>query len=152
MARNDWYHPDYRKLYPGIEKRPDILAVLRKSDRKMKYIEVDLKTERFVQNQRDTPLFLPSREDSLERLLVEEHAQFHMDEAGPEEQTIRADTLRRLRSALQELEPEEADLIHALFYKGLSERQLSKKTGIPQRTIHDRKRKILAKLHKLLEK
>ena len=49
------------------------------------------------------------------------------------------------------LEHDEASLIHALFYEGLSERQLSKRTGIPQRTIHDRKRRILVKLHKLME-
>lgn len=48
MAKHDKYHPDYSKLYPGIESRPEILAVLKQSDRKMKYIEVDLKTERPV--------------------------------------------------------------------------------------------------------
>ena len=61
------------------------------------------------------------------------------------------DMLQRLRNAMGKLEHDEASLIHALFYEGLSERQLSKRTGIPQRTIHDRKRRILVKLHKLME-
>lgn len=48
MAKNDQYHPDYKKLYPEIELRPEILTVLKRSDRKMEYIDVDLKTERFI--------------------------------------------------------------------------------------------------------
>jgi DNA-directed RNA polymerase specialized sigma subunit len=42
-------------------------------------------------------------------------------------------------------------LIYNLFFKGKSERQLSAETGIPQRTINDRKRKILLELKKLIE-
>lgn len=38
MPRYNMYYPDYEKLYPGIEKRPDILRVLRASDRKMRYM------------------------------------------------------------------------------------------------------------------
>ena len=48
------YYPDYEKLYPGIEKRPDILRVLRASDRKMRYMEKGLKSERSVWDQKKT--------------------------------------------------------------------------------------------------
>ena len=41
--RNDPYHPDYLKMYPCLKNRPDVLKVLTQSDRKMKYIEKDLK-------------------------------------------------------------------------------------------------------------
>ena len=47
MAKNDQYHPDYMKLYPGIEDRPDVLRVLKKTDRKMEYMEVEIKQEKF---------------------------------------------------------------------------------------------------------
>ena len=40
---NDPYRVDYLKIYPCLKERPDVLEVLKKSDRKMKYMEVDLK-------------------------------------------------------------------------------------------------------------
>jgi RNA polymerase sigma factor (sigma-70 family) len=47
---------------------------------------------------------------------------------------------------------DEADrkLLADLYFDGKSERQLSKDTGIPQKTINDRKRRAIAKLKKLL--
>lgn len=42
---NDPYRVDYLKIYPCLKERPDVLEVLKKSDRKMKYMEVDLKSE-----------------------------------------------------------------------------------------------------------
>lgn len=152
MAKYDKYHPNYERLYPGIKNRPEILAVLKKSDRKMKYIELELKTERFICDQENkTITILPSRENSYDQLQEEEHMQFAADEVSTETLVIRAEIIQRLRTALQKLEPGEAELIHALFFEGLSERQLSKRTGIPHMTIHDRKKKILIKLHKLIE-
>ena len=148
MAKYDPYHPDYKKLYPGVEISPEILAVLKKSDRKMKYIEIDLKTERFVHNQEEeTAVFLPSREDSYDRMCEDDHTQFAAGEASPEERLLHSEKLQLLRAALRELEPDEAELIQALFFEGLSERRLSKRAGIPQRTIHDRKKKILTKFY-----
>ena len=43
-------------------------------------------------------------------------------------------------------------MIRELFFRNKSERQLSAENGIPQMTLHYRKRKILKKLRKLLEK
>ena len=37
--RNDPYRVDYLKIYPCLKERPDVLEVLKKSDRKMKYME-----------------------------------------------------------------------------------------------------------------
>ena len=118
----------------------------------MKYIEADLKTERFIHSQKhQTAVFLPSREDSYERMLEEGHTQFVSNGASPEDEVLHNEKIIQLRTALLELEPDEAAFIHALFYEGVSERQLSKRMGIPQRTLHDRKVKILVKLHKLIE-
>ena len=36
--RNDPYRVDYLKIYPCLKERPDVLEVLKKSDRKMKRI------------------------------------------------------------------------------------------------------------------
>jgi len=114
----------------------------------MKYIEVDLKTERFIHSQKhQTAAFLPSREDSYERMLEEGHTQFASNGASPEDELLHSEKINQLRTA----QPDEAAFIHALFYEDVSERQLSKRMGIPQRTLHDRKVKILVKLHKLIE-
>lgn len=152
MAKYDRYHPNYKKLYPGIGARPEILIALKKSDRKMEYIEIDLKSERFVQDQEaETAVFLPSREDSYERLRDEDKLQFAADEDTPEEKVIRADELQRLRAALRKLAPDEAELIHALFYEKISEHRLAKEMGLSQCTINYRKSRILAKLHRLMK-
>ena len=151
MAKNDPYHPDYRHLYPGIEDCPEILVVLKKSDRKMEYMEVDLKTERPLHDQAaGTTTFLPSREDSLDRLIDEGQTQFTTDELAPEEILLHNEEIHLLRAALAKLSPADAKLICALFYEGLSERQFSQQTGIPFMTIHNRKVRILKTLKKLL--
>ena len=48
MPRHSAYNPDYESLYPGVEITPDVLHVFRTSDRKMRYMEHQLKTDRFV--------------------------------------------------------------------------------------------------------
>lgn len=151
MPKYDPYHPNYKKLYPGIEDRPEILDVLKRGDRKMEYIEVDLKVERFVQNQEtSSAMFLPSREDSYDRLCDEEQVQFASSDLLPEDVAIHNEQLHLLRAALAKLEPADAELIQALFYRGLSERQLSKETGVPYMTIHNRKVRVLKILKKIM--
>ncbi len=151
MPKYDQYHPNYKKLYPGIEDKPEILAALKKSDRKMEYIEVDLKSERFIQDQETgIAVFLPSREDSYDRLCDEEQAQFAFSDLTPEAVVLHNEELRLLRAALKKLKPADAELILALFYRGLSERQLSRETGVPYMTIHNRKVRVLKILKKIM--
>lgn len=59
--------------------------------------------------------------------------------------------LDKLRDSLVLLSDDEQKLINALFFRNFSEREWSAETGIPQKTINDRKRRILIKLKKLLE-
>lgn len=59
--------------------------------------------------------------------------------------------LEKLRKCLSQLTAEERGLITAIFFEGLSERKLSEVTGVPQKTINDRKHQILFKLRKLME-
>lgn len=152
MSQRDKYNPDYKKLYPGIEISPEILEVLEKSDRKMEYMEVDLKTETFVYDaDRKIARFLPSREDSYDRLLGEDQ-QFATSEDSVEMVTVRKTQIQRLRQILPLLEPEEAALINTLYFENVSERQLAKQSGVPLMTINCRKQKILGKLLKMMEK
>ncbi|MCL2530744.1 MAG: sigma-70 family RNA polymerase sigma factor [Oscillospiraceae bacterium] len=68
-----------------------------------------------------------------------------------EETSVNEIMLEQLLAALYELPQKELALIYALYFEGKTERQLSDETGIPRKTINDRRRKILGKLHKLLE-
>ena len=152
MPHYDKFHPYYRKLYPGVHIIKRIKKELKKSDRKMEYTEYDLKREPFVQNQRTKlAFFLPSREDSYERLVEEDRVQFSSDSTTPEEILLYKEDILALRSALLKLTREEAELIYALFFEGLTERELSKRTGIPQRTINSRRQRVLSKLKNFLE-
>jgi len=56
----------------------------------------------------------------------------------------------KLHKCLELLPDGERALINALFFENKTERQYSAETGIPQKTINDRKTRILAKLKKLL--
>ena len=59
--------------------------------------------------------------------------------------------LEKLKDCLSQLTQNEMYLITALFFEGFSERKLSEITGIPQKTIDDRKHQILIKLKEYLE-
>ena len=68
-----------------------------------------------------------------------------------EEQVAYKLLLDKLHSCLALLTEEERELIYALFFGEKTEREWSAETGIPQKTINNRKRKILLKLKALLE-
>jgi len=76
------------------------------------------------------------------------------DLISPRVEDIVVDKLiaEKLHECLAQLPKEEQELIFALFFKNKSEHQLAAETGIPRMTIHNRKKRILARLKKLLEK
>lgn len=57
----------------------------------------------------------------------------------------------KLHQCLAQLTKEEQELIFILFFQNKSERQLAGETGIPQKTINDRRHRILVKLKKLMK-
>lgn len=71
---------------------------------------------------------------------------------SPEEIVCREDMCARLHACLSRLSQQERELLHALYFEGLSEPALSAQTGVSQQLINYRKRKTLGKLRKLLEK
>jgi len=56
--------------------------------------------------------------------------------------------LDMLSKALSELTDDERFLINELFYQEKSERTVARETGLPQKTINNRKRAIINKLKK----
>lgn len=141
---------NYRAKYPDASD--EIIEVLEKSDRKMEYQQYDLKVECY---RVDCTHFIvsctPSREDSFERLL-EGNQQFPSEGESVEDAAVKAVLIEKMLSSLKLLTPQEQELISELFFVGKSEHQLAAETGIPRMTIHNRKRRILAQLKKLIEK
>lgn len=135
---NDPYRVDYLKIYPCLKERPDVLEVLKKSDQRRKNAENGAES------------YVPSKEDSLERLVYSAKCQFADDAEGVEDAVIKKDDLCRLRAALDQLSEEERALIHALFFDECSERELEEMMGIHRMTIHNRKIRILQKMKKML--
>ena len=141
---------NYREKYPGLSD--DIFELLVKSDRKMEYQQYDLKVERYrIDYDKGTVTYIPSREDSFDRLL-EENRQFAADVEGVEDTAVKSIMIKKMLDGFKQLAPEEQELISELFFKGKSERQLSQETRTPLMTLHNRKVRILGKLKKLMEK
>lgn len=119
--------PDFKKLYP--EASEEVIAVLRTTERKMQYQEVDLKTERTVVNQESQMVtVIPSREDSLERLL-EQNVQFIEELDSAEELAIRNIRIQQLHRALSLLPEDERLLIQRIFFEERTERDLAREYG-----------------------
>ncbi len=55
-----------------------------------------------------------------------------------------------LKDALSSLAPTERDLIDALFYAGMTEREYASQIGISQKNVNTRKQRILDKLRAFL--
>ena len=113
-------------------------------ERKEEYFFYDLKTEKF---QKETATFLPSREDSYERLL-EKDRQFAASGVSVEEQAVSSVWLEEL---LQCLSADERVILHKLYFEGKSERNVSIELGISKTALHHRKVKLLQKLKNFLE-
>lgn len=73
-------------------------------------------------------------------------------EDSMEDEIVQRDMVKRLKQCLLQLNEAERQMIKALYYLKKSEHQLSAETGIPRMTIHNRKKRILSQLKKLLEK
>ena len=57
----------------------------------------------------------------------------------------------KLKYSLSLLSSEEQELIHAVFFDELTEREIAKRQGVSQNAIHKKKQRILEKIKKNLE-
>lgn len=127
----------------AVEVSDEIFEILKKSDRRIRYVEEDLKQTHYIVNKKKgTTKEIPAREDSLDRLtalgfdFTDSNADF--DEAV----LIKI----MLDQALEKLSDEERYLITQLFYFGRTERSLAEELGVSQYTVNRNKHKILKKL------
>lgn len=75
-----------------------------------------------------------------------------VDEQSPavEEVAILHILVEKLHRCLVQLPKSDQKLLRAIYFAGLSERQVAKNTGVHYMTIHDRKIRALRKLRKLM--
>ena len=135
-----------------VEVTEEVYRAYMRGDRKIRYFENDLKTERFVLGKDGQVIqIIPSREDSLDRLVDENAQPFPDEQESVESVVLHKLEVDRLHTALSLLTPEERALIQALFFEERSESELAAALGISQPAVYKRKMKILKKLKLLLE-
>lgn len=157
-------HPDgyytYTITVDGTEVKvsKEIYKAYATLSRKMEYMEYDLKRDRVLQDvngnivtdEYGLPSILPELEVSLEKL-IDEDWDFPDSETLMEDVVIRNMEFTELHHRLESLIDNERDLIQALYFDGMTEREYSSLCGIAQKTINDRKHRILHKLRKVLK-
>ncbi len=132
----------------AVEVSDEVYEILRKSDRRIKYIERDLKETRYIIDQeKATVKEIPAREDLLDRLTA---LGFDFADRTTDFRESVIDKIM-LDQALEKLSDEERYLITQLFYFGRTERDLADELGVYRNAIHLQKKKILAKLKKIIE-
>ena len=80
-----------------------------------------------------------------------DYEDFHefADEIDVADDAVKLIMLQRLRICMNNLTEEERELISALFFFGMTEREYGKIHGISQKNVNKKKRRILCKLYKL---
>ena len=127
----------------GVEVSDEVYKILRKWDRRIKYVEHDLKETRYIIDQKkETVKEIPSREDSLDRLTA---LGFDFENRTADFRESVSDKIM-LEQVLAKLSDDERYLITQLFYLGRSERDLAEELGVSQYTVNRNKHKILTKL------
>src|SRR5699024_9528583 len=95
-----------------VEVTDEVYTAYMRGDRKMRYFEADLKSDRPVYGSNgEIKQVLPSREDSLDRLMEENARQFAAAAESVEDVVIRKLAVDKLHTALMQLTKEERDFI-----------------------------------------
>ena len=132
----------------AVEVSEEIYEYLVKSDRRIRYVEEDLKRNIYIiDSVNEKVMVFPKREQSLDRL-TEIGKDFADSTSDFQDNTILKIMLDK---ALAKLSDEERYLITQLFYFNKTERELAQELGIKQSNINKKKHRILEKLHKFLE-
>jgi len=123
------------KLY---ETTKEIYEVYYQMDRRERYLE-----ERDIKNGVMNFGDIEDTNYSAEERIVDENTNIEME-------VIDKILYRAVLDAMSSLSEEENWLIQELFFYGQKERELSRKTGIPRKTINYRKQKALSKIRKFI--
>lgn len=132
----------------AVEVSEELHDYLTKSDRKIRYIEKDLKRNNYIiDSENEKVTVIPSREDSLDRLM-------DIGKDYPNQSSdFRQSTIEKimLEKVLEKLNEKERYLIVQLFYLGRTERELAAELHIAQQNINKTKQRILCKLYEIFQ-
>jgi len=118
-----------------------------KMKRRERYMEEDVKVGRIdVDMEKEKVTFVPNKEDSLQRLM--DLGADYAEEQLVEDLIVDKAMLLILQEAMKELDRQETELIHDLFYEEMTVRDVAKKDGISHVAVMKRRDKVLAKLKK----
>lgn len=132
----------------AVEVSEEIYEYLVKSDRRIRYVEEDLKRNIYIiDSVNEKVMVLPKREQSLDRL-TEIGKDFADSTSDFQDSTI---LKIMLDEALAKLRDEERYLITQLFYFNRTERELAAELHQTQQNINKIKRRILCKLYEILK-
>lgn len=135
-----------------IEVTDEVYIAYVKGQRKMQYFEKDLKTEHVIKDKDGNITdIIPSREDSLDRLMNDNLIQFYDISESVEYSAQINDDVENLHIAMQQLTSEELNIIKMLFFDEMTERDTAKILGISQVAVNKRKHRILKKLKKIIK-
>lgn len=124
-----------------VEVTDEVYDAYMKGDRKMRYFESDLKAERLLMDENgQIRQVIPSREDSLDRLMDDNAEQFADRHESVEDMVLRRISFERLYKALGTLTERERKLIEALFFEEMTEREVALSLGISQPAVHKQKK------------
>lgn len=135
-----------------VEVTEEVYEAYTVGSRKMRYFEEDLKVQRIeLDEDGHVKRIIPSREDSLDRLMDDNAEQYADDRESVEDTVLRRIGAQQLHIALAKLTEKERQLIDALYFREQTEAAAAVALGISQQAVHKRKNKILKKLKLFLE-
>ena len=149
MSKNREESTNYYLYIDGqaVPVSEQVYRVYQHYERKEEYFSYDLKTEKF---QKETATFLPSREDSYERLL-EKDKQFAAPGKSVEQLASEHLEAEQMRFCLAQLTDEERKLISLLFYQEKTEQEIGNMLHISQQSVNKRKQTLMLKMRKIFE-
>lgn len=116
-------------------------------ENKENYFLRRLKEEKFVYDpEKGIAAFIPSREDSFERLL-EEGSEFVMEQPSVEDVVERWTLMQTL---VEKLTEEELDLMCQIFVFRKNDAEAAKALNIPKSTLSDRKKALIRRCREIL--
>ncbi len=131
-----------------VEVSEELHEYFKKSDRKIRYIEKDLKRCKYkIDMKKEKVTVIASHEDSLDRLM--DIGKKYPAQASDFRESLIEKIM--LEQALDKLNEKERYLIVQLFYFGRTEQDLAKELNESQQNINKAKQKILCKMHEFLK-
>lgn len=119
----------------------EVFLVYSQADRRERYIADEVEPGKLISLEKLMEDHVP-----LEQLGVECVESAEESLLKKERMRERSDQKRRLKEALSYLEPDEAELIRALYFDRIPVRAYARRLGVQLRTVQYRRDKILAKL------